>query len=324
MASNNSTGLQTLSPAYPDAAQAQALPQAPMQVQVFSPLPVFDVTTMKKRQKAIQDVKKSVMVQGVHYGVIPGCKKDSLLKPGAEVLCQAFGLIPIIETRTVADEPDAEWCFDVERRNQDTGENFRQDGVCIGYFEIEATCTLYTFQGAIAGRGSARCSNRENKYRTQCMWDVRNTIEQMAAKRSHVGITRTVTGCSDLFDMDIEDLPGGMGQASAGRAVQSQAAGSVLSPKQQESVRSFGKSAGVHARVIEFAIAHVSRGESKAFMDGLFQNKADHPKVASLFEPYLAAARAEQEKEKAADTAKAAGPVPAATTTAAPAEGGAK
>jgi hypothetical protein len=37
-----------------------------------------------KQVKIIQDVMKSVMQEGQHYGVIPGCvDKPTLLKPGA-------------------------------------------------------------------------------------------------------------------------------------------------------------------------------------------------------------------------------------------------
>ena len=42
---------------------------------------------IKAQVALIQDVMKSVMKDGEHYGVIPGCgKKPSLLKPGACLL----------------------------------------------------------------------------------------------------------------------------------------------------------------------------------------------------------------------------------------------
>lgn len=293
-------GLQSVLPAYQVDATPHAMMSAPpMAMQVFA-MPDFDVATLKKRMKFIQDVKKAVMVKDVHFGVIPGCKKDSLLKPGAETLCQAFRLTPIIETRIVADDPTAEWSYEVERTNRDTGEVYMDEGTCIGLFEVEAICTLYSMTGAIVGRASARCSNRENKYRGLPMWDLRNTIEQMAGKRAHVSTTRTSLGCSDLFDMDIEDLQGvtgqGGGQAAGGAPVK--VLTSNLTPKQLEAARKFGAQAGIQPAVTEFALLRVAKGEVKAFMDACFTK--DNAKIAAAFEPYAAAWRAQAQAQPAA------------------------
>src|SRR6266851_6909658 len=38
----------------------------------------------------IQEVMRAVMKENTHYGVIPGCQKPSLWKPGAEVLFATF------------------------------------------------------------------------------------------------------------------------------------------------------------------------------------------------------------------------------------------
>jgi hypothetical protein len=43
----------------------------------------------------IQNVMRSVMKDGEHFGKIPGCgEKPSLLKPGAEKLCFTFRMDP--------------------------------------------------------------------------------------------------------------------------------------------------------------------------------------------------------------------------------------
>jgi hypothetical protein len=47
-----------------------------------------------KGRERLQQVMKSMMRQDVHFGKIPGTDKPTLLKPGAEVLCQMFHLVP--------------------------------------------------------------------------------------------------------------------------------------------------------------------------------------------------------------------------------------
>ena len=44
--------------------------------------------------KEIEEVVQKVMIEGEHFGTIPGSKKPSLFKPEAEVLCNLFGVIP--------------------------------------------------------------------------------------------------------------------------------------------------------------------------------------------------------------------------------------
>ena len=54
----------------------------------------------------IQEVMKSVMQDGQHYGVIPGAgNKPTLLKPGAEKLMLTFHLTPdpIVEDLSTSD-----------------------------------------------------------------------------------------------------------------------------------------------------------------------------------------------------------------------------
>jgi hypothetical protein len=53
--------------------------------------------------RKVLEIKEKVMKEGVHYGIIPGCKKPSLLKPGAEKLCAAFRLEPEFETTSRED-----------------------------------------------------------------------------------------------------------------------------------------------------------------------------------------------------------------------------
>lgn len=271
---------------------AVSSPSSPMMA-----MPMVSVAAMKARVKAIQDVMKAVMKEGTHYGIIPGTPKPSLWKPGAEILCQVFGLVAETTTRVVCDDPEAEWSWSFARKNRSTQEEYTEEGTCIGYFEVEAVCTLYS-GGMVVGRASARCNNRENKYRGLCIYDVRNTVDQMAAKRAHVAAVRTTTGCSDIFTQDTEDMAPealaagvkGGGAPTSARPVQSN-----LSPKQQEVCRTKGQGFGVTAEVVNYAIANVSKGEVRAFMDGVFAGNK------SVFDSYAAALRARKGGDEATD-----------------------
>ena len=55
------------------------------------------------RTQKILEIKAKAMRENVHYGIIPGCRKPSLWKPGAEILCQGFRLAPEFVTTSTQD-----------------------------------------------------------------------------------------------------------------------------------------------------------------------------------------------------------------------------
>lgn len=165
----------------------------------------------------IQEVMKEVMKKDVHYGIIPGCKKPSLYKPGSEKILATFRLAvePIVEDLSTPD--------------------------CARFRVV--TKLTHAPTGFFVGSGIGECSSDEEKYRWRkavCnqefdetpedrrreKWiqpyqkepykvkqvrtnvaDVANTILKMAKKRAQIDGTLTATAASDVFDQDIEDLP---------------------------------------------------------------------------------------------------------------------
>lgn len=178
------------------------------------------------------------MVRDVDYGVIPGTKKPSLYKPGAEKLTELY--------RCTFEPAVTERVQDWEK----------------GFFHYEVRVSLVSRDtGAILGVGMGSCNSRETKYRWReskrkcpsCQqetirksskepgfycWskiggcgakfaeknpavvdqplgrvenpdiaDLVNTILKMAMKRAHVAAALQLAGCSDLFTQDVEDLP---------------------------------------------------------------------------------------------------------------------
>ena len=171
---------------------------------------------MRARVNLVQEVMRAVMVSDMHYGIIPGTKKPSLYKAGAEVLCATF---------RIADK------YDIEDLSVDGMARFR------------VRCTaIHQITGNVLGEGMGECSSHEEKYKWRgaiCQeefdstpenmrrlkfskWqgkvekkqqvrtepaDQANTILKMACKRAKVAMTLNVTAASDIFTQDIEDLP---------------------------------------------------------------------------------------------------------------------
>ncbi len=181
------------------------------------PLSVEQVVASVAR---IQQVLEAVMQKDIHYGIIPGCKKPSLYKPGAEKLLMTFRIAP--------DPQDS--IIDLS-----TADSIRYRIIIRG---------IHIPTGRFIGTGVGECSSDEEKYRwrkavckeeydetpadrKRAKWiagwqgkpayqviqvrtnpaDVANTILKMAKKRAMVDLALTATAASDIFEQDIEDLP---------------------------------------------------------------------------------------------------------------------
>jgi len=213
--------------------QNQAIAIRP-QMAVAQPMSVQDILG---QVRLIQEVMRSVMTEGEHYGVIPGTgNKNTLLQPGAQKLTMTFRLAP-------------------EYVIQET--NFPKD-----HKEYRVVCTLKSIQsGNFVGQGVGCCSTLESKYRYRggsrkcpkcgketiikgkaeygggwicfakkggcnAKWsdgateiesqsvekmenenpaDFYNTVLKMAKKRAFVDATITATAASDIFTQDVGD-----------------------------------------------------------------------------------------------------------------------
>jgi hypothetical protein len=127
------------------------------------------------------------MVKGIDndYAIIPGTKKMSLLKPGAEKLLLLFNLgFKFNILNQVIDLYGGEVSFLIE-------------------------CKVFRKNDAVVvGEYMGFCSNKEKKYEKQNPSDMVNTILKMCQKRALVGATIAATGASDYFTQDLEDMEG--------------------------------------------------------------------------------------------------------------------
>ncbi|MDY0362785.1 MAG: hypothetical protein RBR08_15155 [Desulforegulaceae bacterium] len=189
------------------------------------------VQEILNQMQLIKSLMTSVMKDGEHYGMVPGCgDKKVLLKPGAEKLMLVFRLLPEIEIRHT------------EMEN--------------GHREYEVTVSLFSSNGLRLGMGIGSCSTMETKYRFRTgevtltdrpvpreywkernpellggkgfvpkkndnqKWviaeagekvehnnpaDYYNTCLKMAKKRAMVDAVMTTTAASDIFTQDLEE-----------------------------------------------------------------------------------------------------------------------
>src|ERR1700733_9349559 len=109
-------------------------------------MPAMSMEMALARRAAIVEFTRKIMVRDQDFGEIPGTSKPALLKPGAEKLCNFFGLEP--EFTPVVDEID--W----------TGAQHAGETFCY----LRYRCRLLR-QGRILGVGEGSCNSWESRYR---------------------------------------------------------------------------------------------------------------------------------------------------------------
>ncbi|MBV9489448.1 MAG: hypothetical protein JO069_06955 [Verrucomicrobia bacterium] len=158
------------------------------------------IDTLVERINLIKEAMKRCMIEGQHHGTIPGTRKPSLWKPGAELICTLFQL----------------------------GTRYPKDSMLIerehGHFTFTLTCQLFHIPtGRVVGEGVGGGSTMEYRYRSQTEdrftengqpikakytpYDFYNTVLKMAKKRAMVDAVLTATGASEIFTQDTEDNP---------------------------------------------------------------------------------------------------------------------
>jgi hypothetical protein len=249
-----------------------------------SVLPAFGVKDLRQRIQAVQAVMHGVMKEGTHFGTIPGTPKPSLWKAGAEVLCLTFRLTPILESRMVADDQTCEWAYTTIKRDGSLVQ-----GTCVGFFEVEATCTISNLSGEPLSRCSARCNNREANYRVVNLFEIRNTVLKMAEKRAFVSAVLMATGASDIFTQDIEDLPELVGSAAGIRNLEPKPRPPALtlnplSPRREAWLIRAAQEAELPSEVLERCLTYLRSAENQAvnaFFDDLSRRRP-------VFQPFKA------------------------------------
>jgi hypothetical protein len=144
-------------------------------------LPAMSMEVALARRAAIVEFTRRIMVKDQDFGEIPGTHKPTLLKPGAEKLCNFFGLdpefTPIVE--------DLDW----------TGAQHGGEIFCYARYR----CRLLR-EGRVVGVGEGSCNSWEAKYRYR--WVAEEQVPEHLDRTQLLkrGVRRTI--CE--FDFAVE------------------------------------------------------------------------------------------------------------------------
>jgi len=204
-------------------------------------VPSFAIT-LEEAQKRLDDFKKfiaSQMIDGEDYGKIPGVNKPSLLKPGAEKLCNIFGFAPHFEELRAVEDWDKPLFYYVYRCTLTNKRTGIVESDCTGscnswedryhYRRASRLCPQcgeaaiikskyddagwYCFPkkngcGAKFEDGDESIEDQEvGKVPNEDPFSIINTLQKMAQKRALVGAVLNATRASGSFTQDVEDLP---------------------------------------------------------------------------------------------------------------------
>lgn len=145
-------------------------------------VPVTVEAVPDKSVANIELVVAKILKPNMDYGIIPGCKKPSLLKAGAEKLAAYFGFSTSIS---------------IENRF----ENYDKRLVA---FEVKVT--VHNSTGRIIAEGIGAANSQERKFLKGDFFSQINTVLKMCKKRAYVDAILTATGASSIFTQDMEDI----------------------------------------------------------------------------------------------------------------------
>jgi len=245
-------------------------------IEVYTPQEMaLRLADMKQKLGLVQSFFGEIMIKNQDYGIIPGTAKPTLLKPGAEKLCELYGFA--ITVKKLDETIDRE----------------------TGYYRAIVTVALvHRKSGLPVAEGVGEANTHEGRYRWRWVpewklpkgvdkdglhveertdkngktyslyrvqnedpWALWNTVLKMAKKRALIDAVLSATRSSGLFTQDMEDLqewaeagaavgtegegerPGQSGQQR--RTEPAKGSGASATEKQQKAVYAAAKSAGV-------------------------------------------------------------------------------
>ncbi|HEX5736256.1 MAG TPA: hypothetical protein VF131_25730 [Blastocatellia bacterium] len=206
-------------------------------------MPALSVQQAVDRFNHVVEFVRTVMREGVDYGVIPGTDKPTLLKPGAEKLCTLFGLtsrfeiIRSAEDWTGADHNGEPFFFYLYRCQLRRGDMIIAEGDGSAnsweqkyrYREAHRKCPQCAQAAIIRGKqefgGGWVCFRKRGgcgakfdiedpvitdqpagRVLNENIADQVNTIQKMAQKRSLIAATLLAVNGSEFFTQDCEEF----------------------------------------------------------------------------------------------------------------------
>jgi len=182
----------------------------------------YRLAEMQEQLDIVQRFFQKIMVKDQDYGIIPGTDKPTLLKPGAEKLCELYGFAPVI--KDIKEEKDNETGFChylvivtlIHKRSgivvaEGVGEaNTNEDKFRWRWTpewklspDIDRSSLQFRTEVTKDGR-----KYRLYKIENQSPYSLWNTVLKMAKKRALIDATLSATRSSGIFTQDMEDLQG--------------------------------------------------------------------------------------------------------------------
>lgn len=248
----------------------------------------MSVDSVVRQVKLIQDVMGKVMHEGEHYGIIPGCKKPSLYKPGAEKLAMTFRLSEDYQViREIQQAQIISYTVRCILTHIPTGQvissgigscNSREEKYRWEYkltpTDEPVPKTYWEAKKAgnnpemkrILGEGKRPMKVEETgqwviataeKVENENAWDYDNTIIKMACKRALIAAILNGTAASDIFAQDLED---DNGRKAEGEAAQENG---LKEPGKKKADSPAGKKAEGEAKTVTVKVKDVQSKTGK-------------------------------------------------------------
>jgi hypothetical protein len=217
----------------------------------LSPRFVVSLEELRQQIVALDQFKRDIMQDGTDYAVIPGTPKPSLLKPGAEKLCEAFGWRPkfaILDS--VRDWEGGFFHYEVEcrllskRTGEDVGNGLGEANSLEGRYrwrEARPSCERCGFELRRARdraewycwRAKGGCGatyplgqiEPGGKVENDDPYTLVNTLLKMAQKRALVAATLVAAAASGIFTTGCGGLGRRCGATERARQEQRECAG---------------------------------------------------------------------------------------------------
>ncbi len=176
--------------------------------------PIVTAAALIEAHKEVTELVTQALQAGIDYGKVPGTDRPTLLKPGAERLCKAFGCaarFTIVASEADHDRPVSWTKRKKVWRNERPGDKRfdwkEESGASVGLYRHLVRCeVVQRGTDEVIGSGVGSCCTLEAKYCDRPR-EVEHTILAIAVKRALVAATLNAFALSGRFTQDLEDAP---------------------------------------------------------------------------------------------------------------------